>query len=167
MRDPINPELESQRMENARHRDIDVADLIAGLGVVAISALFVWMASDDGFGSVRRMGAGFFPVVLGALGIGLGAAIVLRSIFAPQHDAAPVRLRRLIFICAAFVVFALAIEPLGLPLTILATTVVGSLADRATRLRESLLLGIGLAAGTWLIFVVLLGLSLPVLPGQR
>ena len=67
----------------------------------------------------------------------------------------------------AFVFFAIAIEPLGLILTIIGTTLLGAFADREARPLQSLMLAIGLALSIWVLFVVLLGLSIPVWPGAQ
>jgi hypothetical protein len=48
-------------------------DFLAGLAAFGIGAAVVWGGSDYTFGTPRRMGPGFFPVVLGsALNIGMG-----------------------------------------------------------------------------------------------
>jgi biotin transporter BioY len=143
-----------------------LAEFLAGIAVIALAAGFLWLARDYGMGTLRRMGAGFFPVVLGWAGIGLGALICLRAFLARELEPLPAaRLRRLIFITAAFVTFGLAIDRLGLPLTLFVTSLIGSLADRETQRREALLLALVLAAGITALFVGLLGLPLPVRPG--
>lgn len=147
-------------------RGVDVTDLVVGLAAVAGCAFTAWMSAGYELGTPRRMGAGAFPFVLSLLGLCFGAAIALHAVVAPEHLGAPVRWRRLVFVCAAFLLFAAAIEPLGLLLTIPAVTVLGARADPEARLGESLLLGLGLAAGIWVVFVQLLGLGIPVLPGE-
>ncbi len=143
-----------------------LVDFLAGIAVIALAAAFIWLARDYGIGSLRRMGAGFFPVVLGWLGVGLGLLICLRAILAPDDEHTPsARPRRLIFITTAFVTFGVGIDQLGLPLTVFVTSLVGSLADRETQRREALLLALVLAAGISAIFVGLLGLPLPISPG--
>lgn len=153
-------------MRRMRPRGVDVTDLAVGTAVVVGCALTAWISAGYELGAPRRMGAGAFPFVLSLLGLCFGGAIVVRSVISPEHTGAPVRWRRLLFVCAAFLLFAAAIEPLGLLLTIPAVTVVGAKADAEARLGESLLLGIGLAAGIWVVFVQLLGLGIPVLPGE-
>ena len=145
----------------------DPVELVAGLVVAALCSAAAWIASDYGIGTARRMGAGYFPLALGLIGMGLGLALALRAILRPQARAGGVRLRRLACITAAFLLFAVLIEPAGLMITILVTSFVASLADPESRPLESLALGAGLAVAIWVIFVVLLGLSVPVLPGSR
>lgn len=146
-------------------RRTDWNNIIASLIVIAISLAFGYMAVGYGIGSTRQMGAGYFPLALSIIGGVLGVVVLIRTIIAPCPEEQPVDLRRILFVCAAFVVFALGIAPMGLFATIIATTVVGSFAHREARLHESVLLGAGLAVAIWLIFVVLLGLPMRVLPG--
>ena len=144
---------------------VDVADLVAGLVVVVACAGAGRLSVGYGVGTLGRMGPGFFPLALSILGVGLGLLVALRAVLAPRPEGEVPRLRRLAFVGAAFVLFGVAIEPLGLVLTILLTTVVASFADPAARLSHSLALGAGLAAGIWVVFVLLLKLPVPVLPG--
>ncbi len=148
-------------------RRIDAIELVAGLVVTAICVGLAWVALDYGVGTTRRMGAGFFPVALGGLGALLGLLMALRAVLWPMHNGSTVRLRRLVCISAAFLLFALLVEPAGLLVTVLVSTFVASLADPEARAGESLALGAGLALAVWVIFVLLLGLSVPVLPGGR
>ena len=143
---------------------INRADLIAGILVISLALGFVFLAYGYGMGSHRRMGAGYFPFALGVLGAVLGLVIVFQALRTPELTQTVIQWRRLIFIGASFVVFGLGIEPLGLLLTIIATTCTASLADGDARLRESLLLGVGLALAIWIIFIGLLGSSVPILP---
>jgi hypothetical protein len=145
---------------------VNVTDLAVGLAAVAGCACTAWISTGYELGTPRRMGAGAFPFVLSLLGLCFGAAIAVRAVVAPESMSTQVRWRRLLFVCAAFLLFAAAIEPLGLLLTIPAVTVLGAKADPEARLGESLLLGVGLAIGIWVVFVLFLGLGIPVLPGE-
>jgi putative tricarboxylic transport membrane protein len=75
-----------------------------------------------------------------------------RSLVAPQ-----------LFILAAIVVFALAIERLGLALAVVLVAVTSSLASRDMRWGETLALAVGIAALCVLLFVHLLGQPFTVL----
>lgn len=145
-------------------RSVNLTDLVAGGCVIALSAAFMLLAMNYGLGSARRMGPGYYPFVASLLGMVLGGVIVVQALLAPKDEETDFRWRPLIFVSAAFVLFGLLIERGGLLLTVVVTTIVGSMADREARVSESLFLGIGLALGIWAVFVLLLGLSIPVLP---
>ena len=165
-RDDTPPPQDAGIPPAAAGRDINIRDIIAGLVVIAISVLALWLARDYGFGTLRRMRAGFFPNVLAWAGVGLGTLIMVRGFLVPADEPAhPLRLRRLLFITAAFATFGLGIDPLGLPLTVFLTSLVGSMGDRESQAREALLLALGLAVGISVLFIGLLGLPLPLYPG--
>ena len=105
-----------------------------------------------------------FRSLLGALGIALGLFIAARAAFRPTRQHPTPQARSFAFISASVVCFAVAIETAGLLATIVLTTLIASFADRASRPHQTLLLGVGLAAGIWLVFVVLLRQPIPVWP---
>lgn len=154
-------------MHGERSSGINRTDLIAGLAVITGCATTAWLATDYGLGTPRRMGAGWFPFAVSILGMSLGLAIAVHALFGAGDDGPGIRWRRLFFVCAAFLLFAAAIEPLGLFVTIPAVALLGAKADPTARTWESLILGIGLALAIWVVFVQLLGLNIPVLPEAR
>ena len=73
-------------------RKIPVRDYCAGAFVVLVGAWALWEASHYAFGSLRSIGSGFFPSMLGLLAIPLGVAIVWEAATRPANaatDAAP------------------------------------------------------------------------------
>lgn len=139
--------------------------IIASLVIITASLCFGYLALGYDVGSTRQMGAGYFPLLLAISGAVLGGIALVVAVVAPSPTHEAFDLRRFLFVSAAFVVFALAIQPAGLFLTIIVTTLVASFAHRDAKLVESLALGIGVAVAIWLIFVVLLGLPVRVWPG--
>ncbi len=149
---------------DADEKKVHPAGLLFGLGLAA-SCVFVALQSwEYGLGSFRRMGPGLLPFMLGLVGILLGLAMAWRSVRSPLHEGAYLPIRRLIFIGAAFVFFALAIEPVGLMGTLFCTTIIGAFADADALPTQTLALAAGLTATIWLVFVYLLGLAIPLWP---
>jgi hypothetical protein len=105
------------------------------------------------------MGPGYLPTLLSWGLIGLGGLIALRGILQEGEAVGGWRLRPLVFVLAAVGVFALAIESLGLALTVFAATVLSAFARDNFRIAETLGLALLLAAGAVAIFIY--GLSLP------
>lgn len=151
--------------EVAHKHPINRIDFFTGLIVIAIGAAAAYAATGYGIGTARRMGAGFFPVALGLIAMGLGTLIAARAVKGTGSGRGlRVDPRQFLFVTAAFVVFALGIDPLGAPLTVCLATVIACFGDRRATFTESSALGLGLAAAIWLIFVQMLGLALPVWP---
>jgi hypothetical protein len=69
-----------------------------------------------------------------------------------------------LFVCAAILLFAAVIDPLGLPLTAFITILVAAAASPETRWIESIVWAAILSVASTLLFVTALGLSLPLWP---
>jgi len=141
--------------------------LIIGLGAFIISL-------DYPVGSLRRMGPGFFTLLVSGILVGIGLALAILSLkkrggkwllasrprFLPQAGT----VRALVFIMLSLLAFALLVRPAGL---FLATAVLMFIASRAEPGRKVLaslvlaVLGAGVAA---LIFVYGIGLPMPLWP---
>jgi putative tricarboxylic transport membrane protein len=72
--------------------------------------------------------------------------------------------RPVVFVTASLVMFGLSIERLGLVLSILLLVAVGAVAARGLRLLETLAAALVLIALSWGIFILGLGLTIPVWP---
>lgn len=139
-------------------------DFGAGLAFIAIAAGFLWLALGYRYGTAQRMGPGFFPVwVAGFLGV-LGFIVLLRSFVIQGPAIDRIGLRQLALTIIAVFVFGITLAWLGLVAAIVALVVVGAIADSTSRVVETLVLAVFLAAFSVGIFVYLLGLPLPVWP---
>jgi hypothetical protein len=156
-----------QATPNAPLRILARKNVLAGLMFVGIAALGLWVSRDYPIGTALRMGTGYVPRLLCWILMGLGAAILiqgLREKDAPHEHLAWAQLLPIVVVTASLVAFALAIEQLGLVLSILILVGVGALAARDIRAWEALAAAIVLIALSWAIFVLGLGLTIPVWP---
>lgn len=140
---------------------IDWQNFLAGTMLVAIGAFFLSGALEMPIGSARRMGPGYFPMVLAGIIILLGVLVLVPAFMGsggvPRPDWRP-----FIAVLAGIAVFAVMMRPFGLVPAVIATVLVSALADRNSRPIGAVLLAVGLAVGSWLIFVVGLGLPMAV-----
>lgn len=116
------------------------------------------------FGILSRMGSGYFPFLLGAVLVLLGA-ILLVTVWAEGRaaDDDPNALRfeagPCVSILAAVLLFALLARPFGLVPAIVATTLVATALDRNLTRTEAVILSAVLSGLAVLVFKVLLGLQ--------
>lgn len=140
-------------------------DFFAGLLFLFFGAVATWFAGDYPMGSALRMGPGYFPMVLGALLLVLGAVTCAAGLVLRGGALDSLRARPLVLILASVGVFAVSVEPAGI---IVATVLCVSLAAAASpesRLREVailLVILLGLAVG---VFTYGLGLPFKLVPG--
>ena len=144
-------------------------DVLAGLLFIAVAALGLWLSRDYPIGTALRMGTGYVPRLLCWLLLGLGAIILVQGLREAQ-DARPLSsddvsaLRPVVFVTASLVIFGLSIERLGLVVSILLLIGVGAVAARGLRPLETLAAALVLIALSWGIFILGLGLTIPVWP---
>lgn len=134
-------------------------DRLAGLVFILLGAVFLWLGVDFGFGSMLRMGPGFFPVILSGLLIAAGFVISGKSLVADEAVKMP-RVGPMARVLGAMVIFAAFMQPLGSYLTLPVVVLLAASASPAFRWRSALPLAAGLTLCSDLIFRVALGLPL-------
>jgi putative tricarboxylic transport membrane protein len=144
-------------------------DVLSGLLFIVIALLGLWLSRDYPIGTALRMGTGYVPRLLCWILLGLGVVILVQGLREAQTartlsiaDASG--WRPVVFVTASLVIFGLSIERLGLVVSILLLIAVGSVAARGLQPLETLVAALVLIALSWAIFIVGLGLTIPVWP---
>lgn len=141
----------------------DTHDIVGGLALTALGAFAAYYGQQYEFGSLNRMGPGYFPVALGLIVAVLGLIIAVPAFFR-RGEPIHVEWKTLALVLGSIVLFALTLKTLGLILATMVAAIISSLADRETRWKGRLIIAVGVAAMTYLIFSVGLGMILPVWP---
>jgi putative tricarboxylic transport membrane protein len=139
-------------------------DFWAGLIFVALGAAFVGLALQYRLGDLHRIGPGLFPTLIGSLLVGLGLIVAGRALVLAGPAIERVHFRPLLVSLVAIVLFALALQWLGVVAAIAVLVLVGSYASRDVRILQVLALAAFLIVFSVAIFVWLLGLPLPLWP---
>jgi hypothetical protein len=153
-------------------------DVAAGLLFAAIGLATVVGASEYPLGTMRSIGPGYFPIMIGIALALLGAGIAFQSVsFSGTADTTTSRdqvqagedddgiaIRPLIMITLAVVAFGVTVRPLGLATATVVLVTLSSLAGREFGLLKVVLLSVGLIALSWVTFIYLLGLPMTLWP---
>jgi hypothetical protein len=142
-------------------------NVLAGLMFIAIAALGLWASRDYPIGTALRMGTGYVPRLLCWVLMGLGAAVLiqgLRERDAPSERVTLWQLIPVVVVTASLIAFALAIEQLGFVLSVLLLVGIGAVAARDIKLWEVAVAALVLVVLCWAIFILGLGLTIPVWP---
>ena len=147
---------------------------VAGLTLIALAALALWLTRDLPQGTLRAMGPAMLPRWL-AIAVGLsGLALIVGSFLRDGDKLERWSLRGPFFVILGILVFALTIRPFALggiatpglgllfagPLAIL----ISGHATPEARLRDLLILAFALTAVCMVLFGDLLNLPIPVFP---
>lgn len=137
-------------------------DYIAGLVTGAIGIFIITEGLSYRMGTLHSMGPGYFPVILGGIMVLLALFMVLSAQPEAMANIRPEagQLRGMAFLAAAFAGFALTVENLGMMISVSLAVFLASLANRQTSLVTALILAVGTAVVSALVFRVGLGLQI-------
>jgi len=139
-------------------------DFIGGMVLIAVAIFALWASSDlqgmHGF----SFGAGTAPRMFAVLLLALGAAVTIVGIVTEGPPMAGYAWRGPLFVSLAIVFFAIAIRPLGLVVSGLATFLISALGTHETRWFETVIVGLCLTVGCAVLFPYVLGLPMPLFP---
>jgi putative tricarboxylic transport membrane protein len=144
-------------------------DVLSGLLFVAVALFGLWLSRDYPIGTALRMGTGYVPRLLCWILLGLGVVILVMGLREGQDErrvdfSDRSGWRPVVFVTASLVIFGLGLECLGLVISILLLIAVGAIAARGLRPLETLAAAVVLIVMSWAIFILGLGLTIPVWP---
>ncbi|MBS7701034.1 MULTISPECIES: tripartite tricarboxylate transporter TctB family protein [unclassified Chelatococcus] len=144
----------------------DKKNILTGIFFIGFGAAVAYGATNYAIGSAARMGPGYFPLGLGLAlaltGVGVLVSALLRATARSQLEQWPVK--SVVLVLASVVLFGLLIERAGLVIALPVLVVVSSFAHSAFSWRSALLSSAVLLALSWIIFILILGLQVPLLP---
>ncbi len=139
-------------------------DFAAGLLFMGLAAFALWIARDYPVGTAVRMSSGYFPRLLCFLLLAIGVFVTLRALKRDGPAITRVRFRPLVLVTAAVVVFAYAIQTVGVVIATVLLVLIGGYASPRVRLVEMAAAAVVLALLTVAIFIWGIGLPIPVWP---
>jgi hypothetical protein len=138
-------------------------DLWSGVifGTIGVAALV--LGRESPMGTATKMGPGYFPTVLGVLLAGIGFALIARAFVVRGGPIGAFAARPVLLVLGATVLFGLTVRGLGLGPALIGLVLVSAAASRLVRWGPAVVLALGLAGFSALVFVKLLGLPMPLL----
>lgn len=133
---------------------------LAGLFLALVGGYVAWTSFGFRLGSASRMGAGYFPLIVGISLVALGAVLGL-SALRGSGRLARIAWRPCAAVLCAMVLFALMMPRLGLVPAVAALVAVSAAGDAEMRPVAALALTVGVALGAWLLFGYVLRLPVP------
>ena len=128
---------------------------------VGLAAIIIGL--DYPMGNAGKMGPAYFPTVLGGLLALIGLAAVIRSLVRRGEAVGKFYLKELILVLASVLLFGFLIRGAGLIAAVFVLVLLSAYASPKFRWGPALLLAIGMATFSVLVFVKLLGLPMPII----
>jgi hypothetical protein len=138
-------------------------DLWCGLIFIAVGLGAVLFMRGLSMGTAVRMGPAYYPTGLGVLLALIGAAIAARSLIRPGPAVGRLAFGKLALVLGSTVLFGLLLRRAGFVVSLMLLVILSAWASRRFRWPVALALAVGLALGSTILFVWLLGLPIPIL----
>jgi Tripartite tricarboxylate transporter TctB family len=150
-------------------------DFFSGLMFLIVGLGFAVGAYSYGMGDGARMGPGYFPRLLGIILAILGSVITFKALTVATPDGEKVgkwAWKPLAYVLGANLAFgvllgglpSIKLPAMGMIAAIYALTIIASYAGDRVKMKEVLILATILAVGSYLAFIMLLKLQIPVWP---
>jgi hypothetical protein len=137
-------------------------DFYAGLVFILVGIAFIWLARDYGFGTARRMGPAYFPIVLSGILICIGLVIGVRGVAVTEDPPQGFTFKGLALVTISTVMFGVLVRTAGVPVATAVLVCISAAASQRFNWKPTLVLAIGLAVFCVVVFVYALGLPMPV-----
>ena len=140
------------------------SNLLSGVIFILLAAAFGFGASGYRLGTPSNMGAGFLPIALSVILALLGIVITIQALLRSSAPFEWGSLRPFALIIGAIVLFAMTLRPLGFAGASFVTVLLSSFAGPPVTWLQRLLPALVLAVLASIVFVILLGLPIPLWP---
>jgi putative tricarboxylic transport membrane protein len=138
-------------------------DFWSGLAFVGAGAAFLYLGQDYALGTARRMGPGYFPMVLAVLLVLVGLVVTARGLMRDGERVGSFAVLPMVLVIGGTVAFGLLVRSAGLLAASIVLVGVSAFASPAFRWKQAVLLALGLAVFCILVFTRGLGLPIPVI----
>jgi hypothetical protein len=140
-------------------------DFWAGIAFVVSGGAFLLGSRRFAFGTAADIGPGFFPAIVAALLVLVGAWLAVKALALDGPGVEPIRLRPVVFVIAALGAFGLVIERGGLVLAVAALVLIASAAGGKFKPVHAAILAVALVAIAIAVFRLGLGMQIRLWPG--
>lgn len=138
--------------------------VMTGCFLIGVALLAFYLAAPLSGNTDVGLGPGYVPRLFAFAQLALGALMIFNGFVQRGEPTERWHLRPLVLVLASVTFFALTITRMGLVVAVVGLVLISCAAHRGTTWREAAALAAGSAVVSVLLFVKLLGLTMPVWP---
>ena len=141
-------------------------DFWSGVMFIVFGGFFAAFAQSYDMGTAQRMGPAFFPTILGGLLVVLGIIIVMKGFGHSEedHKVDKFHFGPLAWVLGSVILFGITLRWTGILISMFLLVTVSSMGSHEMKWKEVIALSICMAILTYLVFIVGLKMTIPVLP---
>ena len=137
-------------------------DLWSGLIYIFFGATAIILGRDYGMGTALKMGAAYFPTLLGWLLVLIGVIALVRAFVVQGSPVGSIAIKGLLLVVGSVLFFGLVVRGAGMAVALPLLVVSSAIASSRFRWTPTLLMAAGLTVFCVLVFLKGLGIPLPV-----
>ena len=137
-------------------------DFWTGIIFLFFGLAAVYIGQDYPMGTAGRMGPAYFPTILGGLLALIGLSAFIRAFVRPGDAIGKFYIREIVLILSSILLFGILMRGAGLVPAVLVLILLSAYASPKFTWPASLLLALGMAVFSVVVFVKLLGLPMPI-----
>jgi putative tricarboxylic transport membrane protein len=145
-----------------RIKDLNL--VFTGIFLILVALLAFYLSAPLSSMTDVGLGPGYVPKMFAFVQLGFGALMIFNGFVQEGEPTEPWHLRPLLLVLASVAFFAFSITRMGLVVSVVGLVLISCAAHRGTTWREAVALAAGSAVVSVLLFVKLLGLTMPVWP---
>jgi hypothetical protein len=138
-------------------------DLWTGVIYIAFGVCAILIAREYGMGTALKMGPAYFPTVLGALLVLIGAITMIRAFLTEGTPIGELAVKPLAILLGSIVLFGFIVRGVGLLVALPLLVILSASASIHFRLLPALALAVGLTVFCIVVFIQGLGVPLPII----
>ena len=138
-------------------------DFWSGFIYILFGSSAILIAREYGMGTALRMGAAYFPTLLGGLLVVIGGISVIRSFIVSGTPIGSFALKAVLLVIASVLVFGLVVRGAGVAVALPLLVIISALASSRFRWVPTIVLAIGITVFCILVFIKGLGIPLPII----
>lgn len=141
----------------------DPKDFWPGVIFLFFGLAAVFIGNNYTMGSAGRMGPAYFPTILGTILALIGAGCLLRSLVRSGAALGSFAVKELALVLVATVLFGVLVRGAGIAVAVVVLVMLSAYASTKFKILPYLALAAGMALFSVLVFVVGLGLPMPII----
>ena len=138
-------------------------DFWSGLLYICLGSSAIMIARDYAMGTAVKMGPAYFPTILGALLVLIGAISVIRSFVVSGTPIGAFAFKGLSFIIVSTMIFGFLVRGAGLIVALPLLVIMSAYGSTRFRWRPTIVMAFGLTLFCVLVFIKGLGIPLPII----
>lgn len=140
-----------------------VKDFWAGVIYIFFGLGAILIGRDYAMGTASKMGPAYFPTILGALLVIIGAIAVIRSFIVVGTPIGRFSIKGLLLVTGSIFVFGFLVRRVGLAVALPLLVIISAYGSTKFRWGPTLIMSVGLTIFCVLVFLKGLGIPLPII----